>query len=171
MHCLWALIYHHCSLREGVKRTVSFKHEYFHTAVIKTPTFLSTCFTSFHLMLLPARLHLSISFLHLSPPDDQEKASLISTWQIVLSVGRPIGANENMTFLRRGLSQRTPGTLIRTDKSSRKRILHAHTETYLQVHWSAMIKPWADKGEQWSGKRAPLGLFYSYSERRRERAG
>lgn len=58
-------------------------------------------------------------------------------------------------------------TLIRTDKSSRKRILHTHTETYLQVHWSAMIKTWEDKGEQWSGKQAPLGLFYSYTERQR----
>lgn len=61
-----------------------------------------------------------------------------------------------------GSLQRSSGTLIRTDKSPRKRILHTHTETYLQVHWSAMIKPWEDKGEQWSGKQAPLGLFYSY---------
>lgn len=32
-----------------------------------------------------------------------------------------------------------------------------------------MIKLWEDKGEQWSGKQAPLGLFSSYSERRGDR--
>lgn len=73
-------------------------------AMTKTSTFfLSTYYTSVHLLLLPPCLGLQISFLHLSPPDDQEKASLISTWQIVLSVSEPIGANENMTFLRQGL--------------------------------------------------------------------
>lgn len=60
-----------------------------------------------------------------------------------------------------GSPQRTSGALIATDKSPRKRILHAHMETYLQVHWSAMIKTWEGKGGQWSGKQAPLGLFYS----------
>lgn len=55
-------------------------------------------------------------------------------------------------------------TLILADKSPRKRILHACTETYHGLHWSAKIKTSEDKGGQWSGKQAPLGLFYSYAE-------
>lgn len=62
-------------------------------------------FFIFYLMLVLSCLHLSKRFLFLSPPDDQEKASLISTWQIVLSVHKPIGANENMTFPKEGLTQ------------------------------------------------------------------
>lgn len=86
-------------------------------------------------------------------------------WQIALSVDEPVGANENMTFLRREAHRAELGaTLIVGDKSPRKRILHARTETYLGLHWSATIKTWEDKGGQWSGKQAPLGLFYSYAE-------
>lgn len=70
-----------------------------------------------------------------------------------------------MTFLRREAHRAELGaTLIVADKSPRKRILHARTETYLGLHWSATIKTWEDKGGQWSGKQAPLGLFFSYTE-------
>lgn len=114
------------------------------------------------------RLHLTISFLHLCPPDDQG----LSDFHLANCL---IGQQADWDEWKHDLSQAgVSNRELRVHwsaliKSSRKRILHAHSGTYLQVHWSAMIKPWEDKGEQWSGKQAPLGLFSSYSGRRRDR--
>lgn len=108
---------------------------------------------------------LNLSMLLLSASYQTTRLLWYPPWQIALSADEPVGANENMTFLRREAHHAELGaTLIDADKSPRKRILHACAETYLGLHWSLTIKTWEDKGGQWSGKQAPLGLFYSYVE-------
>lgn len=117
-----------------------------------TTTFFSFCL-----------LHLSMFLL--SASYQTTKLLWYPPWQIALSADESVGTNENMTFLRRVTHRaKLEATLIVFDKSPRKRILHACTETYLGIHWSTAIKTWEDKEGQWSGKRAPLGLFYSSAE-------